>query len=251
METKETNVLGSKEPKLGDHKQVEVEMNFSEVIKIQLPFIGISLISSSPQVNCLKVTKCIFYSLGCLLLHITKGSIPVYGRPAFVTFLSQALVELFLVKYSGGSLPHWTSFFCYILYHEFFPPFLIDVCFIIVIFLWQELLFASAKEMTIVAMQSLDQQRFTVEVQSMQIDNQFPDSPHPVMLSFEESHKGKSRIFSKSKDTKLRSPNDSKNFFGATEPVLRFVAAKWRTRDVSFVSYQCINIRYYLVFTDV
>jgi hypothetical protein len=186
-----------------------------------------------------------------------------------VTILSRALVELSLVKYSGGSLCPTNNevqfscvfekkvfappdkFFCYMLYHEFSPPFLIDVCFIIVTFLWQELLFASAKEMTIVAMQSLDQQRFTVEVQSMQIDNQFPDSPHPVMLSFEESHRGKSRIFFKSKDTKLRSPNDSKNFFSATEHVLRFVAAKWRTRDVSFVSYQCINIRYSLVFTDV
>ncbi|WVZ95400.1 hypothetical protein U9M48_041168 [Paspalum notatum var. saurae] len=103
----------------------------------------------------------------------------------------------------------------------------------------EELLFASAKDMTIVAMQSLDQQRFTVEIQSMQIDNQFPDSPHPVMLSFEGSQKGKSMNFFKSKDTKLRSANDSLN---TTEPVLQFTAAKWRTRDVSFISYQCINI---------
>ncbi|TVU00729.1 hypothetical protein EJB05_53839 [Eragrostis curvula] len=153
-ETKETAFLGAKEPKLGDQKQEVLEMNFAEVVKIQLPFIGISLISSSPQ----------------------------------------------------------------------------------------ELLFASAKEVTIVAMQSLDQQRFTVEVQSMQIDNQFPDSPHPVMLSFEESHKGKSMNLFKSKDTKLRPPNDSRIFCNTTEPVLRFAAAKWRTKDVSFVSYQCINI---------
>ncbi|KAL6659540.1 hypothetical protein ACP70R_003580 [Stipagrostis hirtigluma subsp. patula] len=152
-ETRETEFLGSKEPKVADQKQ-ELEMNFAEVIKIHLPFIGISLISSSPQ----------------------------------------------------------------------------------------ELLFASAKEMTVVAMQSLDQQRFTVEIQSMQIDNQFPDSPHPVMLSFEGSHKGKSMNFFKSKDTKLRSPNDSKSLSNTTEPVLRFAAAKWRTRDVAFVSYQCINI---------
>ncbi|OEL27452.1 putative vacuolar protein sorting-associated protein 13A [Dichanthelium oligosanthes] len=150
-ETKEKDFLGSKEPKVADQK-LEFEMNFAEVINIHIPFIGISLISSSPQ----------------------------------------------------------------------------------------ELLFASAKEMTIVAMQSLDQQRFTVEIQSMQIDNQFPDSPHPVMLSFEGSQKGKSMNFFKSKDTKLRSANDSLS--NTTEPVLRFAAAKWRTRDVSFVSYQCINI---------
>ncbi|KAJ1266962.1 hypothetical protein BS78_07G020000 [Paspalum vaginatum] len=149
-ETEEKEFLGSKEPKVADQK-LELEMTFAEVIKIHLPFVGISLISSSPQ----------------------------------------------------------------------------------------ELLFASAKDMTIVAMQSLDQQRFTVEIQSMQIDNQFPDSPHPVMLSFEGSQKGKSMNFFKSKDTKLRSANDS---FNTTEPVLQFGAAKWRTRDVSFISYQCINI---------
>ncbi|AQK78309.1 pleckstrin homology (PH) domain-containing protein [Zea mays] len=104
----------------------------------------------------------------------------------------------------------------------------------------EELLFASAKEMTVVAMQSLDQQRFTVQIQSMQIDNQFPDSPHPVMLSFEGSHKGKSMNFFKSKDTKLKSANDILS--STSEPVLQFAAAKWRTKDVSFVSYQYINI---------
>ncbi|TKW09291.1 hypothetical protein SEVIR_6G085000v4 [Setaria viridis] len=146
-----TETKEPKEPKVADQK-LELEMNFAEVINIHIPFIGISLISSSPQ----------------------------------------------------------------------------------------ELLFVSAKEMMIVAMQSLDQQRFTVEIQSMQIDNQFPDSPHPVMLSFEGSQKGKSMNFFKSKDTKLRSASD--NLSNTTEPVLRFAAAKWRTRDVSFVSYQCINI---------
>lgn len=150
-ETNEKDFLGSKEPKVADHK-LELDMNFAEVIKLHLPFIGISLISSCPQ----------------------------------------------------------------------------------------ELLFASAKEMTVVAMQSLDQQRFTVQIQSMQIDNQFPDSPHPVMLSFEGSHKGKSMNFFKSKDTKLKSANDILS--STSEPVLQFAAAKWRTKDVSFVSYQYINI---------
>lgn len=109
----------------------------------------------------------------------------------------------------------------------------------------QELLFASAKDMTFVAMQSLDQQRITVEIPSMQIDNQFSDSPYPVMLSFEGCHKGKSINFLKSKDTKLKSLNESRSS-NTPEPVLRFAAVKWRTRDASFVSYQRINIRYYL-----
>ncbi|KAM3191147.1 hypothetical protein ACQJBY_068843 [Aegilops geniculata] len=152
MDTKEAGVLGSREPKDADHKQ-EIELNFTEVIKIHLPFMGISLISSSPQ----------------------------------------------------------------------------------------ELLFASAKDMTFVAMQSLDQQRITVEIPSMQIDNQFSDSPYPVMLSFEGSHKGKSINFLKSKDTKLKSLNESRSS-NTPEPVLRFAAVKWRTRDTSFLSYQRINI---------
>uniref|UniRef100_A0A453S1X5 Uncharacterized protein n=1 Tax=Aegilops tauschii subsp. strangulata TaxID=200361 RepID=A0A453S1X5_AEGTS len=152
MDTKEAGVLGSREPKDADHKQ-EIELNFTEVIKIHLPFMGISLISSSPQ----------------------------------------------------------------------------------------ELLFASAKDMTFVAMQSLDQQRITVEIPSMQIDNQFSDSPYPVMLSFEGSHKGKSINFLKSKDTKLKSLNESRSS-NTPEPVLRFAAVKWRTKDTSFLSYQRINI---------
>jgi len=51
-ETKEKDFLASKEPKVADQK-LELEMNFAEVINIHIPFIGISLISSSPQVNSL------------------------------------------------------------------------------------------------------------------------------------------------------------------------------------------------------
>ena len=49
-ETEEKEFLGSKETKVAD-KKLELEMTFAEVIKIHLPFVGISLISSSPQVN--------------------------------------------------------------------------------------------------------------------------------------------------------------------------------------------------------
>lgn len=61
LETKEKNFLGSKEPKVADHK-LELDMNFAEVIKIHLPFIGISLISSSPQVNSLYLFYYIYVS---------------------------------------------------------------------------------------------------------------------------------------------------------------------------------------------
>ncbi|EEE67937.1 hypothetical protein OsJ_25824 [Oryza sativa Japonica Group] len=149
MDKRETNLLGSREPKDADQKQ-ELELNFSDVFRIHLPFIGISLISS----------------------------------------------------------------------------------------LSQELLFASARETRIVAMQSLDQQQITIEMQSMQIDNQFSDSPYPVMLSFEGSHKGKNMNFFKSRDTKVRSPNEN----SSPEPILRLAAAKWRSNDAPFVSYQCINM---------
>jgi hypothetical protein len=47
-----TETKESKEPKVADQK-LELEMNFAEVINIHIPFIGISLISSSPQVNSL------------------------------------------------------------------------------------------------------------------------------------------------------------------------------------------------------
>ena len=49
MDTKETGFVGSREPK--DDQKQEIELNFTEVIRINLPFMGISLISSSPQVS--------------------------------------------------------------------------------------------------------------------------------------------------------------------------------------------------------
>lgn len=48
----EIGFLGFKERMDVDQKQ-EYQVNFSETLTIQLPFIGISLISSSPQVDCL------------------------------------------------------------------------------------------------------------------------------------------------------------------------------------------------------
>lgn len=178
MDKRETNLLGSREPKDADQKQ-ELELNFSDVFRIHLPFIGISLISSLSQV-------------GPQIYHVFQ----------------QLLQKRILFYY--------TSFF------------------------GQELLFASARETRIVAMQSLDQQQITIEMQSMQIDNQFSDSPYPVMLSFEGSHKGKNMNFFKSRDTKVRSPNEN----SSPEPILRLAAAKWRSNDAPFVSYQCINMRY-------
>ncbi|XP_040382901.1 uncharacterized protein LOC102719317 isoform X2 [Oryza brachyantha] len=151
MDKRETDLLGSREPKDANQKQ-ELDLNFSDVFKIHLPFVGISLISS----------------------------------------------------------------------------------------LSQELLFASAKETTIVAMQSLDQQQIMFEIQSMQIDNQFPDSPYPVMLSFEGSHKGKHMNVFKSRDMMRRTQNEN----SAPEPILRLSAAKWRSNEAPFVSYQCINMRW-------
>lgn len=46
----EIGILGFKERMDVDQKQ-EYQVNFSETLTIQLPFVGISLISSSPQVD--------------------------------------------------------------------------------------------------------------------------------------------------------------------------------------------------------
>lgn len=47
---KETGFIGFKERENMDQKQDD-HLNFTEVVTLELPFVGISLISSSPQVQ--------------------------------------------------------------------------------------------------------------------------------------------------------------------------------------------------------
>lgn len=114
----------------------------------------------------------------------------------------------------------------------------------------QELVFACAKEITVVVMQSLDQQKISFKILSLQIDNQLPDTPYPIMLSFDNEHRGRSMNFLKNKENKLRFQNENISTSpceGSLEPIFYLAAAKWRNTDTSLVSFEYINLGYLLI----
>ncbi|XP_019702812.1 uncharacterized protein [Elaeis guineensis] len=109
----------------------------------------------------------------------------------------------------------------------------------------QELVFACAKEITVVVMQSLDQQKISFKILSLQIDNQLPVTPYPIMLSFDNEHRGRSMSFLKNKDNKLRFQNENistSSCDSSLEPMFYLAAAKWRNTDASLVSFEYINL---------
>ncbi|XP_008812811.3 uncharacterized protein LOC103723626 isoform X2 [Phoenix dactylifera] len=109
----------------------------------------------------------------------------------------------------------------------------------------QELVFACVKEITVVLMQSLDQQKISFKILSLQIDNQLPDTPYPIMLSFDNEHRGRSMNFLKNKENRLRFQHENisaSSFDSSLEPIFYLAAAKWRNTDTSLVSFQYINL---------
>ncbi|EYU33513.1 hypothetical protein MIMGU_mgv1a0233772mg, partial [Erythranthe guttata] len=100
----------------------------------------------------------------------------------------------------------------------------------------EELLFACAKHMKINFVQSLDQQQFSLQIASLQIDNQLRTTPYPVILSFNRGNKGiDSALISRSM-TQISSSN-------MYEPVFSLAVAKWRNSDRSLVSFESIILR--------
>ncbi|CAH1424589.1 unnamed protein product [Lactuca virosa] len=94
----------------------------------------------------------------------------------------------------------------------------------------QELLFACARNTSIDLVQSLDQQKFSLKIFGLQIDNQLPTTPYPVILSFDHEYK-----------QMATSPNKSKD--ASCEPVFSLAAAKWRNKDRALLSFEHINLR--------
>ncbi|KAF3943895.1 hypothetical protein CMV_029587, partial [Castanea mollissima] len=110
----------------------------------------------------------------------------------------------------------------------------------------QELLFACLKNLTIDLLQSLDQQKLSIQISSLQIDNQLRTTPYPVMLSFDHEYRysSASQIRTKDKSAKTRSerflPMASDN---SCEPVFYLAVSKWRKKDISLVSFEYISLR--------
>ncbi|KAH6809791.1 hypothetical protein C2S51_027574 [Perilla frutescens var. frutescens] len=103
----------------------------------------------------------------------------------------------------------------------------------------EEILFASAKNTKVSFVQSLDQQQFSVQIASFQIDNQLRTTLYPVILSFNCGNKGNVVNEMKLKDSsKVISASSSLH-----EPVFSLGAAKWRNTETSLVSFESINLR--------
>lgn len=126
--------------------------------------------------------------------------------------------------------------------HGSFGPFnqriLIDIPFIGISLMNsypEELLFACAKNSRIDLTQSVDQQKFCLHISFLQIDNQLPSTPYPVILSFDNSYRG-----NKDDRKKITGQIDSDRL---QEPVIYLSVAKWRTKNMSLVSFEHINLR--------
>ncbi|XP_022960657.1 uncharacterized protein LOC111461381 isoform X1 [Cucurbita moschata] len=107
----------------------------------------------------------------------------------------------------------------------------------------EEMVYACAKNVTIDLLQSLDQQKFSVKLLSLQIDNQFRNSPYPVILSFDQEYRS-NPVGSLNKD--IGAVTRSERFLqadGSLEPVIYLYASKWRKTDSLLVSFEHICLR--------
>uniref|UniRef100_A0A803PHY5 Vacuolar protein sorting-associated protein n=1 Tax=Cannabis sativa TaxID=3483 RepID=A0A803PHY5_CANSA len=96
----------------------------------------------------------------------------------------------------------------------------------------RELVFACAKDISFDLLQSLDLQKFSIQISSLQIDNQLRSSPYPVMLSFDREYK------SIPAERKLQRTSDC-----SYEPVFYIAVSKWKKKDISLVSFEYIILR--------
>ncbi|XP_022149965.1 uncharacterized protein LOC111018256 isoform X3 [Momordica charantia] len=107
----------------------------------------------------------------------------------------------------------------------------------------EEMVYACAKNITIDLLQSLDQQKLSVKLLSLQIDNQFRNSPYPVILSFDQEYRS-NPMGSMNKD--IGAVTRSERVLqadGSLEPVFYFYASKWRKMDSLLVSFEHICLR--------
>ncbi|KAL2484980.1 Protein of unknown function (DUF1162) [Abeliophyllum distichum] len=106
----------------------------------------------------------------------------------------------------------------------------------------EELLFACAKNMKVNFVQSLDRQQFSLQVSSLQIDNQLNITPYPVILSFDHGNKGNLVNQVKYKEDSIKMASGSMTQIAYHEPVFSLAVAKWRNKD-SLVSFEHMSLR--------
>lgn len=94
--------------------------------------------------------------------------------------------------------------------------------------------------------QSLDQQRFSLKIFALQIDNQLPSTPYPVILSFDHEYKQIPTSEAKIIDDSLRVKGERMKQLvsdSSFDPVFSLAAAKWRNKDRALLSFEHINLR--------
>ncbi|KAL3830664.1 hypothetical protein ACJIZ3_019466 [Penstemon smallii] len=110
----------------------------------------------------------------------------------------------------------------------------------------EELLFACCKNTKVKFVQSLDQQQFSLQIASFQIDNQLRTTPYPVLLSFNHGNKGNVLNQMKFKDNSRKVMNGDMPQVPPSnlhEPVFSLAISKWRNNDTSLVSFESISLR--------
>ncbi|KAL2933168.1 putative vacuolar protein sorting-associated protein 13D [Bienertia sinuspersici] len=110
----------------------------------------------------------------------------------------------------------------------------------------QELLYASAKDISVEFLQNLERQSFSLQIESLQIDNQLRGTPYPVVLSFEEDFKGSLVSNLRNKDGGTKSKIESMMTYAvgiSSDPKVCLVASKWRNKELMFVSFEYISLR--------
>lgn len=105
------------------------------------------------------------------------------------------------------------------------------------------MVYACAKNITIDLLQSLDQQKFSVKLLSFQIDNQFRNSPYPVILSFDQEYRS-NPTGSLNKDISAVTRSEGVlQVDGSFEPVFYLYASKWKKAESLLVSFENIFLR--------
>ncbi|CAE6119186.1 unnamed protein product [Arabidopsis arenosa] len=108
----------------------------------------------------------------------------------------------------------------------------------------QELVYACASNVVLELSQSVDQQKLSFQISSLQIDNPLHNSSYPVILSFNHDHKGIPPDWGvKNKKAILLSETVQQVRGNSRDAVVYVGLAKWRKKDVSLVSFEYINIR--------
>ncbi|KAL1212574.1 hypothetical protein V5N11_021137 [Cardamine amara subsp. amara] len=108
----------------------------------------------------------------------------------------------------------------------------------------QELVYACASNVVLDINQSVDQQKLSFQISSLQIDNPLHNSSYPVILSFNHNHRGIPSDWSITDNKAIFITETVQQVRSNTSDAVLYIGlAKWRKKDVSLVSFEYINIR--------